>query len=581
MPTLADDSPPIDRSTLKPSHAVAPPPRTPPRSQSEPLPSFDEFVDDSDEFDIDEPTVPIETTATAAAHRVETTATAAAHRVETTATAAAEPRASAPSDLGTTMPSPSGPPVETTVQATNDERSRAPEAAPPAPVASPSAATSEQSPRPPTSALPDDGTMPSPLALLGSSSGVRTATLIGLSVPLVALLAYAFRGTDDPAESRPERAADVGTLTAKDDTPVPEGAARREPTAPTPEPTPDPASAPTPITPRPTDQAPRAGCTVVQAARRVAEDAYLGVPPLGAPGLDGELLLGFAASPKQAMGLRVRLDDSRVERDFERSTRNGILGVVPGVVEGKRLFWVDVSGGSLQGLRTISASRPFAIGLQGGRLVHRSPSGLTPIWNDLPSEDLTTPRVASTSDRHAIVTRLGGVSGSIVTGWLDAEGTSASPMFTVKTDDREVGTPGVALGESDALITFAARREADDEWGVRLALLRTAPISVDARRFTPPAGGPGGPAISPAAATLPEGHFLLVWTEGPSGKRDVRAQVVTNDLAPRGDPITLSPPGANAGQGIPFTLTNLALVTFYVKTESGMELWGANLRCNE
>ena len=97
--------------------------------------------------------------------------------------------------------------------------------------------------------------------------------------------------------------------------------------------------------------------------------------------------------------------------------------------------------------------------------------------------------------------------------------------------------------------------------------------------FRIPPGGPGAEAISPAAVGLSGGRWLVQWTEGSVGNRQVRVQTLAHDLIPVGDPITVSPEGTNAGQGVVWVQGDTALSLFLVKTGSTHELWGAALKC--
>ena len=96
-----------------------------------------------------------------------------------------------------------------------------------------------------------------------------------------------------------------------------------------------------------------------------------------------------------------------------------------------------------------------------------------------------------------------------------------------------------------------------------------------------PRGGPGGDAFAPDIAGLADGRWLLMWTEGASGSRAVRAQTLTPDFQPLGDPIALSPPAGNFGQGVIGVVGGHAATVFLSKGSSSYELWGAVLQCGD
>jgi hypothetical protein len=87
-------------------------------------------------------------------------------------------------------------------------------------------------------------------------------------------------------------------------------------------------------------------------------------------------------------------------------------------------------------------------------------------------------------------------------------------------------------------------------------------------------------AISPSASGIPGGRWLLQWTEGATGNRQVRAQALGANLLPAGSAVTLSPTELNAGQGAVLDLGGRALVVFMVIADANRELWGASVTCS-
>jgi hypothetical protein len=114
---------------------------------------------------------------------------------------------------------------------------------------------------------------------------------------------------------------------------------------------------------------------------------------------------------------------------------------------------------------------------------------------------------------------------------------------------------------------------------VQLAVAKPGALPTKAQAFSLPSGGPGGEAISPTAAPLSGGRWLLQWTEGKAGSRVVRAQTLGADLAPLGDALSLSPQGVEAGQGAVGVAGEHAVATYLVKSATGYELWASSLAC--
>ena len=62
-------------------------------------------------------------------------------------------------------------------------------------------------------------------------------------------------------------------------------------------------------------------------------------------------------------------------------------------------------------------------------------------------------------------------------------------------------------------------------------------------------------------------------------ERQVRVQRLGPDLEPSGEPLLVSPKGANAGQGVVFARSPRALSLFVQTTAGHDELWGTSLEC--
>ena len=86
-------------------------------------------------------------------------------------------------------------------------------------------------------------------------------------------------------------------------------------------------------------------------------------------------------------------------------------------------------------------------------------------------------------------------------------------------------------------------------------------------------------SISPIAAGLPDGRWLVQWTEGASGNRRVRAQVLGANLEPVSDAMNLSQETVNAGGGALWAAGQTLVSLFLIRNGAGHELWGASLQC--
>jgi hypothetical protein len=96
----------------------------------------------------------------------------------------------------------------------------------------------------------------------------------------------------------------------------------------------------------------------------------------------------------------------------------------------------------------------------------------------------------------------------------------------------------------------------------------------------PPAGGKGEQAMSPGLATVPGGRFLLVWTEGPAARHDVRALTLARDGQPLGKPLDVSSKSTNAGQGqAAVNAGRHGAVAFLESADAGFKVMATPISC--
>lgn len=330
----------------------------------------------------------------------------------------------------------------------------------------------------------------------------------------------------------------------------------------------------------PRDAPPAPGCTLAQPAARLAAAIDRTVPlNLGvAPG--GKLAVGFGATKTKAAGLHIDPVAFDATQVFEADGQSALRGVIPTSKSGAASFIVDRADGALDSARSVDAEPRFAVGQGPGgfsKIVAGGPA--TPIWPGGDKEKITEPRVAEATDLGYLVTfRRGGQNGKVFAGWLGKDGSAKTELFEVRSNARFAGVPSASMNDRGGLVSFAGRDTPTGAW--RLILAQAAPFEAPSktRDFTP-ADVSGGGAISPSAAGLSGGRWFLQWTEGASGSYRVRAQVLGADLEPLGEPMLVSPKGANAGQGASWVNGVHAISLFILTTAGRDELWGAALRC--
>lgn len=325
-------------------------------------------------------------------------------------------------------------------------------------------------------------------------------------------------------------------------------------------------------------------CAVVTPATRVADWADPSITPVFAP-VPGSarVAVGLGQSDVYAVGITIdprTLDRDQVFREYKK--RQKLASVVPTTESNHLRFQVTRSGGDLSNARAVDAIQQFWLGATSSGIARMVENGSPDLVWPLPSaEEVTVPRVAAIAGiGFAVTFRHGGKNGRIATGWLDTKGRKKSDLADVQTDLDFSGNPAIATNGDSIVVTFAARGSQDAAWKIALASAKRGETPKKATLFNLPQGGPGGDAMSPSVAPLTEGRWLLVWTEGASGTRVVRAAVLGKDLELATDPVNLSPDGANAGQGVSFSSGDVGTVLYYVRNDKkSNELWGASVEC--
>lgn len=313
--------------------------------------------------------------------------------------------------------------------------------------------------------------------------------------------------------------------------------------------------------------APKLG--IAKEATRLSPAIQLSVPPYLAARGDSKVALGFATSETAGLGVVVNLSTLETDQSFTAPAGKKVIGVVPIGTD----FIADRDEGALKLPHTIDSS--FAVGFSDKGYSRQAKGGAPEaLWSDVKEDKATEARVASVEGvGHALTFRTGG---KVRVGWLGPKGDKKGELGTVDAEGR-AGTPTVAAGNASILIAFAAKRSDDSPWNVQLATAKHGELPQASKSFALPAGGPGGDAIAPVAAGLPEGRWLLQWTEGGAGSRVVRAQLLDAELAPLGAAIDVSASGKEAGQGVIAAAGDKAVSFQLVKSDKGYELWGTAL----
>ncbi len=297
------------------------------------------------------------------------------------------------------------------------------------------------------------------------------------------------------------------------------------------------------------------------------------------PLASGNVSIGYAKSSDEAVGIEVTPSSGQVNETFVDKASGDIERVAPTGAEKGYFIGTKENAGALRSLVQVPVASPFFVGLAGANLaaadrVDAEPASLWPIAG---SDPLDAARVVIAGDKgYALSFRR---DGAVVGGFLGPDRKPVGEIVKVVGSGGQVGKPMSGWNGREVAILFADRADDQSPWKIRLGHAPAGSIPASTEVIELPAGGPGGDAFAPGIAGLSDGRWVLIWTEGSAGARAVRAQTLGPDFVPVGDPIALSPPAGNFGQGMVAVAGAYVTAVFLQKGKSSFELWGGVLQC--
>jgi hypothetical protein len=320
-------------------------------------------------------------------------------------------------------------------------------------------------------------------------------------------------------------------------------------------------------------------CWVAKQPVRWAPEVEKGVPFEVVATKDGGFAVGFARGAREAVGVSVEPASGLVTEQLDEPTKVDVERVTPLAAGGKAFAIALAEAGAVRGAVQLPDDRGGALGVKDGALVvmdrpDAAPATLFPLGEAGNVEALRAQSAGPFGT--GLVLRRGG---AIWSGWLGPSRQPAGDLAKVAGSGGAVGKPMTGWNGRELAIVFADRPSDDAAWQIRVGRAKPPALPSSTTVIALPKGGPGGDAFAPGIAGLPDGRWLLVWTEGAPGARAIRAQTLAADLSPVGDPIAVSPPAGNFGQGIVAISGEYAATVFLQKGRSSYELWGAVLQC--
>jgi hypothetical protein len=392
--------------------------------------------------------------------------------------------------------------------------------------------------------------------------GGGAVIVVGLLAGLAALSGAKSKGasSDDPSKSsgEAETAGSAQAVSASVAAAVPKSAASKAVTA----------------------------CRLTGSPSRLAELASKDVPlELLVASSGDKARLGFATAVNAAQGVSIDLASLQVTPEFAKPPRERLRAVLPFGEDGPEyVAQLDGHADKVKAWRTISVDPPTVIGWSGTALAvsakanRGEPTALWPLDGPDPIDVI---RAAHTADRgHAVVFRR---HGAIYGGMISADRAPQGELVKIggagAPPGSPVGTPTIAVNGQSVAVAFADRASSDEPWSIRIGTASLGSFPNTTTPFAVPPGGPGGATLAPALSGLPDGRWLLVWTEGSGGAHDVRGVTLGPDLATVGSAFSVSREGSNAGQGAVALRAGRGLVAYLALTEEGYEVWGTGVDC--
>ena len=324
-------------------------------------------------------------------------------------------------------------------------------------------------------------------------------------------------------------------------------------------------------------------CLMKRAPGRFAPAAHKSIPiELAQSG--GRLAVGYAQSMTEPRGMLVNLETGESEQvhtpDAEESDVSRVVPVVQG---GEVVFATSLDqDGGVRSAVHVGATSPFVVGFTGTHMVKLPERGAESLdlWSlDPPNKSADALQASVVGDAGVAVAYR--YDGQVYFGALELGGSVVHPAGVIAGSGGKVGKPSVANNGEEVSVVFADKPPAADaRIELRWARGKFGEPLRDALVVELPPGGPGGDAIAPAIAALPNQRWLLMWTEGRRpGPYTLRAQTYDRRYRPIGEALRVSPETGSFGQGSVGVVGEDAAVLFLLATSQGYEIWGTVLQC--
>jgi len=293
------------------------------------------------------------------------------------------------------------------------------------------------------------------------------------------------------------------------------------------------------------------------------------------------IAVGFAAQNGTALGFVLDPKTVSPKRSYSKKPAPPIVRVVPVREDGRISFETNAenASASVHHPLTVPTEPPVRLGTFKNALTIGSDADSVPniLWSIPFDDEIEAVRSIPTGAKgFGLVFR---AQDALWLGWVSHERKLVGTIHRIPDTGIKVGTPSIGWNGKQALIAFANLRKAKEPWTIRMARMNFGDTAKASFEWAVPEGGPGGAAIAPTVRGLADGRWIVVWTEGESGARRVRAQTYDRNMIAVGDPFDVSRSSANAGQGMAVVGKDGGAVFYLSIVGNQYEVWGAGIAC--
>jgi hypothetical protein len=305
-------------------------------------------------------------------------------------------------------------------------------------------------------------------------------------------------------------------------------------------------------------------------------------PTLLALPRDQSLALGYAQSHEQATGGVLDLDSLEMERQFGQQQERQIFSVTPLRASGTLSYHVERMGALVAFGRALDTVPPVRIGMNDdGLVVGRLDQRSEKLWALPFGSVISVPEIAAHAEGFTLATRVGRGTGQLRLGLLSLVGAPRSALQQVGNPALEYGRPALASGPKQTVLAVSVRAEGAPGYSLQLARAKNGELPLELQSLE------GFDSLemelsAPALAALPDGGFVLMWSQGEGWRRQVRLQRLSSTLAPLGASFDVTAPepargGASAG-AIQWVADRL-IALYFVRRGEGHSLWAGSVSC--